>query len=127
LQVLEAKQIGEIALQGELSKLSHTEAEIRSVAQLGCPFQSPAQEKACPLLRISRLSELLLSVHPPGSINCEERIYARVVRLLNDQDLRVRFSSLSPTARQLLDRLLAGDHARPPLAFRAPAPRITEA
>jgi adenylate cyclase len=128
LQVLQEKQIGEIALRGELSKLSHTGAEIRSVAQLGCPFQSREQEKACPMLRVSRLSELLLFVHPPGSIDCEERIYARVTRVLSDRDLRVRFSSLSPTARQLLDRLLAGDHARLPLRLcREPTQGVTEA
>jgi adenylate cyclase len=127
LQVLEAKQIGEIALQGEISKLSHTEAEIRSVTQLGCPFQSPLQEEACPLLRVSRLSELLLFVHPPGTVDGAERIYARVARLLSDHVLRVRFSSLSATARPLLDRLLATEHDRPPLAFREPAPGITEA
>ena len=111
-QAVEEHQIGEVTFQGELSKLSHAEAVIRSVAQVGVSFQPLPPEKACPLLRVSRLSDLVLLVSPPGDGGCEERIYARVTQVLSDQDVRVRFTSLSAPARRLLDQFLAEDHAR---------------
>ncbi len=73
-QAVEEHQIGAVTFQGEVSKLSYAEAVIGSVAQVGCPFQLLPPEKACPLLRVSRLSDLVLSVSPPGDGGCEERI-----------------------------------------------------
>jgi PAS domain S-box-containing protein len=118
-QTVEENQIGQVTFQGELSKLSHAEAVIRSVAQVGCPFQPLAPEKACPLLRVSRLSDLVLLVSPPGDVGCEERIYSRVTEVLSGQDVRVRFTSLSTAARRLLDQLLREDHASVPVSTSA--------
>jgi PAS domain S-box-containing protein len=111
--VVEEKQIVNAVFQGELSKLSQAEAEIRSVVPLGCPVQPPESTNRCPSLRPSRLSDLMLFTSPGDAVGCEEPIYAKVTEVIGDHDLRVRFTSLSLTTRRFLDRLLAGDHAWP--------------
>jgi PAS domain S-box-containing protein len=118
-QAVEENQIGQVTFQGELSELSHAEAVIGSVAQVGCPYQPLPPEKACPLLRVSRLSDLVLLVSPPGDVGCEEQIYARVTQVLSGQNVRVRFTSLSAAARRVLDQMLAEDHASVPISTSA--------
>jgi adenylate cyclase len=113
LKVVEEKQIGNIVFRGELSELSQTEARIRSVVQLGCPLQPAECANPCPLLHLSRLSDLMLFMSPGDAVGCEEPIYAKVTEVIGNQDLRVHFTSLSVTTRRLLGPLLAGDHARP--------------
>jgi PAS domain S-box-containing protein len=112
-QAVEEKQIRPIVFQGRITMLSHAEAEIHSVAQIGCPFQPLAPEKPCPLLGVARLTDLVLFVDQRDAFDCEDPIYAKVTQAISDQDVRVRFNSLSPTAVQRLERLLAQDHARP--------------
>jgi adenylate cyclase len=111
-QAVEEHLIGDVTFQGELSKLSYAEAVMRSVSQVGCSFQQLPVEKACPLLSVSRLSDLVLILAPPGDGGCEERIYVRVTQVLGNHDVRVRFTSLSAPARRLLDQFLSEDHAR---------------
>jgi PAS domain S-box-containing protein len=115
-RVVEEKRIGDVVFRGELSELSQAGAQIRSVVQVGCPLQPAESANPCPLLRLSRLSDLMLFMGPGDAGGCEEPIYAKVTEVIGDHDLRVRFTSLSPATQRLVDRLLAGDPARPPLS-----------
>jgi hypothetical protein len=101
------KQLGQVAFLGQLLKLSHGEAEIRGIVQEGCPLQPTGDAKACPLLQIPRLTDLALFLNSHELVGRDEPIYAQVTQLLGNEGILVRFTSVSPMQRRLLDRLFA--------------------
>jgi adenylate cyclase len=106
-RVVVQNRLGEGEFMGNLSKLSQGEAEIHGIVQEGCPLQPTADAKACPLLRIPRLTDLALVLNPHELIGSNEPIYAQVTQLLGNEGVLVRFTSVSPMQRRLLDRLFA--------------------
>jgi hypothetical protein len=105
--VVVQNRLGEGEFMGNLSKLSQGEAEIHGIVQEGCPLQPTADAKACPLLRIPRLTDLALVLNPHELVASNEPIYAQVTQLLGNEGVLVRFTSVSPMQRRLLDRLFA--------------------
>jgi hypothetical protein len=69
--VVYEKPIANVVFTGELSELSQSDEEIRSVVRLGCPLQAVESKEPHSLLRLSRLSDLMLFMSSGDAVGCE--------------------------------------------------------